>query len=467
MPAGQGTTLHPDAVIESASPSTLASSLRADPVLPHGPITRNEPPDNLGAGAPAMTVLIGFADALAAIEAFWALRDDGWAVVAFARRDSRPALSRCQGVRIVEITAPEEDAAAARSDLAGLLASLCPAAVLPLCDQSVWLCDQVHSSRRGHEDHLRTPLRGRNGANDVFRVAGPTGEQARTALDKLRQLELAERAGFAVPPWTRIDAGQLTNDDPSSPGTGKPPWFVKPALAVEEREDRLVRPSGRVASDIDAARAIAADFAGPAIAQPVITGTGEGVFGLATEGGVVGWCAHRRVRMMNPRGSGSSACRSIPVAPDVREAAERFVELAGWRGVFMIELLRNDTGPYFMELNGRSWGSMALSCRRGYAFPAWAVQSRLDPTFRPTVPVNARHLTCRHLGGELVHLAFVLRGARDKDSRVWPSRREAVRDVLTFRHGEAWYNWRRDEPAVLAADTWQAVRGQFLRWTSG
>ena len=395
-----------------------------------------------------MTVLIGFADALAAIEASWALRDQGWDVVAFARRGSRPALSRCRGVRIVEITAPEEDSAAACADLATVLASLRPAAVLPLCDQSVWLCDRVSAVE---------PV-------ESVPVAGPTGERARTALDKLRQLELAEEAGFAVPPWTHADVAE---HDLGFRGPGNPPWFVKPALAVEERDGRLLRPSGKVAGDTDAASAIGSDFAGPAVAQPVLTGVGEGVFGLATEEGVVGWCAHRRVRMMNPRGSGSSACRSIPVAADVREAAERFIRLAGWRGIFMIELLRSDSPrPYFMELNGRCWGSMALSCRRGYAFPAWAVQSRLDPAFRPAVPVDAPHLTCRYLGGELIHLAFVMRGARDKDPRLWPSRSRAVRDVFKLRRGEAWYNCRRGEPAVIAVDTWQAVRGQLLRWRS-
>jgi hypothetical protein len=392
----------------------------------------------------ATTVLIGFADALAAIEACWALRDHGCEVVAFARRGSRPALSRCRGVRIVEIAAPEEDAPAARADLATLLASLQPAAVLPLCDQSLWLCDQVQ----------------------LVPIAGPTGEQTRVALDKRRQLEMAVRAGFLVPPWTLTDGRGQMNGGPPLPGPGQPPWFVKPALAVEEREGRLVRPTGKIAGDVDSARAIASDLPGPAIVQPVLTGTGEGVFGLATEDGVVGWCAHRRIRMINPRGSGSSACRSIPVAADVREAAERFVELAGWRGIFMIELLRNGAGAYFMELNGRSWGSMALSCRRGYAFPAWAVQSRLDPTFKPAVPINAGHLTCRHLGGELIHLAFVLRGARGRDSRAWPGRRQAALDVLRFRRGQAWYNWRPGEPAVLAADTWQTVRTQFRRWTS-
>lgn len=414
-----------------------------------------------------MTVLIGFAEALAAIEASWTLRDHGCDVVAFARRGSRPALSHCRGVRIVEITAPEDDTAEACADLATLLASLRPVAVLPLCDQSVWLCDQVHSSRCPEEADLRTARLGGAGANGAVPMAGPTGEQARTALDKLRQLELAEKAGFAVPPWTNTDVDHPASAHPSFCGPGSPPWFVKPALAVEEREGRLVRPSGGVARDVDTALAIAASFAGPAIAQPVITGTGEGVFGLATAEGVVGWCAHRRIRMMNPRGSGSSACRSIPVAADVREAAERFIRFAGWRGLFMIELLRDDTDrPYFMELNGRSWGSMALACRRGYAFPAWAVQSRLYPAFRPAVPVDAGHLTCRYLGGELIHLAFVMRGARDRDPRVWPTRREAVRSVLKFRRDEAWYNSRRGEPTVLAADTWQAVRRQLLQWRS-
>ena len=54
-----------------------------------------------------------------------------------------------------------------------------------------------------------------------------------------------------------------------------------------------------------------------------------------------------------------------------------------------------------------------------------------------------------------------MRGARNRDPRAWPSRREALRDVLRLRRGEAWYNWRRGEPAVLAVDTWQAVRGQL------
>ena len=65
------------------------------------------------AGAP---VLMGFADALAAPETAWSLLASGRPVVAFARRGARPALRRCKGVELVEITAPEQDSRQALAD---------------------------------------------------------------------------------------------------------------------------------------------------------------------------------------------------------------------------------------------------------------------------------------------------------------------------------------------------------------
>jgi hypothetical protein len=185
-------------------------------------------------------------------------------------------------VRIVEITAPEEDTTAARADLATLLASLRPVAYSAM--RSVGgLCDQVHSSRCPQEDHLRNAPPGGVEAKEVVPVAGPTGEQARTALDKLRQLELAEKAGFVVPPWTHADVDHVANHNPPFRGPGQPPWFVKPALAVEEREGRLVRPS--VGSP--RRRRGARDRRGLRRSSDSAAGDhwyGRGVFGLATEG---------------------------------------------------------------------------------------------------------------------------------------------------------------------------------------
>jgi len=378
-----------------------------------------------------LRILIGFADALAAIESAWCLRDDGFEVVAFAREGTKPALARSRTVRVVAITPPEQDALACAADLTALIRELYPSAVLPLDDHAVWLCDRAYAEFTSADQPV---------------IAGPVGPLAAIALDKRQQLRAAEAAGLSVPPTVEVGGGQ-------PPGDG--PWIVKPAMAVELSEGRLRRPTGRSAATIAQVQEVAAAIGGPAIAQPLIEGTGEGVFGLAAEGGVVAWSAHRRIRMMNPRGSGSSACRSIPVAAELGAPVGDFIAKTGWRGLFMIEFLRDVTGrPWFMELNGRAWGSMALACLRGYAYPSWAVRQAMRQEFVPSEPEAAPHLTARHLGREVVHLGAVL-------THGGAPRLKTVRNVVALRRSDRWYNWRRGELGVFAADSLATIRGQL------
>jgi hypothetical protein len=384
-------------------------------------------------------VLIGFADALAAIESAWSLVDDGFEVHAFARRGTRPAIARSKSVRVIDITPPEQDADRSAADLTAVLAQMSPAVVLPLDDHAIWLCDRVAAAQSSGADQ--------DVASKVT-VAGPVGRSASLALDKRLQLRRAEAAGLQVPA-TRDAA----SEQPSGPG----PWMVKPALAAQLRGGTLHRPGGRVASSYQEVRDAAAAIGGPAIVQPLIAGTGEGVFGLATDSGITALSAHRRIRMMNPRGSGSSACRSVPVADDLIRPVRDFIEGSEWRGLFMIELLRDEQGQsWFMELNGRAWGSMALACRRGFAYPTWAVRAALDAGFVPPEPAGVPHLTARHLGREIVHLGAVI-------TRGGAPRLSTARGVLTLRRDERWYNWRSDQVGVFAADTWTTVRSQLRR----
>ena len=314
---------------------------------------------------PKLTVLIGFADSLAAIESAWCLLDHGFEVCAFTRSGTVPALARSKRVRVVPVTAPEQ--------LSSLIRDLRPAAVLPLDDHAVWVADR----------YAQRPVPG----GPV--IAGPTGKLATIALDKREQLLLAATAGFLVP-----ESADAATEQPAGDG----PWMVKPALAVELRDGRLHRPVGRMAVTPAQVRQIAAWIGGPAIAQPMLAGTGEGVFGIATAAGAAALSAHRRVRMMNPRGSGSSACRSVPLATDLGGPVREFISGCEWRGLFMVEMLRDTAGrPWFMELNGRTWGSMALARHRGLSYPSWAVQAALDPEFTLPYPglaeVQAPHAT--------------------------------------------------------------------------
>jgi hypothetical protein len=374
-------------------------------------------------------VLVGFAEALAAIESAFSLLDAGYELVAFTREGKRPALASSRSVRVVPVPAPEDDADGCVAAVQALVAQYQPVAILPLDDHSVWVCDRLSA--------------------DAV-VAGPRGDMAHLALDKAIQLALAEKAGLLVPPTTA----------PSAPG-GDGPWMVKPSAAIVYQDGKLLRPVGRVATNPAEVAEIAAKIPGQVLVQPIIEGVGEGVFGFAAGGEVYGLTGHQRVRMMNPRGSGSSACRSVPVDPALVEPTRAFVAESGWTGIFMIELLRDGAGrPWFMELNGRTWGSMVLARRRGLPYPEWAVRAAVDPQWTPPQWTETPHVMARHLGRELVHLLAVLRGARGTDKGHWPRRGATIRAMLRREPGTYWYNTRRGEMRVFIRDTWQTVAAQ-------
>jgi hypothetical protein len=393
-------------------------------------------PTGLGAGR----ILIGFADALSAPECAWSLLAAGHTVAAFAKSGSRPPLRRCKEISIVEMTCPKVDLPAARADFRRLLESGRFSAVMPLDDDSVWLCSAAASERA-----------------DVP-VLGPTGSTAQLTLDKRLQLEAATAAGFAVPPTKHIESV----DDIMA--LSEFPTVLKPALAIVDRGNVLERATGRVcANRSELARAAQAWTGEPLLAQPLISGSGEGLFGIAGPTGLHALSAHRRIRMMNPQGSGSSACASAHVDPAQAVLAEKMLLNAGWRGLFMLEFLRDKAGTrWFMELNGRSWGSMALARRAGLEYPAWAMEQLRDDTFEPPATPYSEQ-TCRHLGRELIYLLMVMRGPRSVALTDWPPRFKAVREVFRFNRKDGWYNWRPDARAVFFDETVRTVLDQIRR----
>jgi hypothetical protein len=123
------------------------------------------------------------------------------------------------------------------------------------------------------------------------------GEQARLALDKRLQLAAARHSGLCVPETVEARGGDL------GPNVEAFPVVAKPALAAEERDGRLTRGAGTMCMDrrqLDNAL-VAASGGSPWLVQPLLSGVGEGLFGMATAGRPAALSAHRRIRMMNPR----------------------------------------------------------------------------------------------------------------------------------------------------------------------
>jgi hypothetical protein len=417
------------------------------------------------------SVLVGFAEALAAPEVAASLLAAGYGVLAFKRRGRPAPLRRLRGVELIEVTPPEEDLTACAAEVAA--AARGHDATMPLDDLAVFVCDRC--------------------LPDDAPLAGPRGAHARLALDKRLQLRAAEAAGFAVPAWVELAAdGSFANGEGAAPGnssrlgalaapedSSRPrapaagrawttdlglPAILKPALAAEAIDGRLRRLAPRAVASIAELEAVRGAWGDstPVIVQRWVDGVGGGVFGLADEEGVGYLSAHRRVRMMNPAGSGSSACVSTPVPEELLAPVGRLLRDACWRGMFMVEFLRSADTCWFMELNGRPWGSLALARRLGYEYPAWAIDRLLDETSALPEPPPFSELLCRHLGRELVHLLFVLRGP-SAPVGTWPGRGETVRALLRGdRRHTAWYNLGPGMLGVFLEDTWRTVVDQTL-----
>ena len=399
------------------------------------------------------TVIVGFAEALSAPEVTWSLTDSGFDVVAFTRQGCRPSLRKSRFVRLVEIAAPEEDFRRAAEELESAVAQISetakrPVGLMPLDDTAVLLCADA-----------KLP-------HDVVLI-GPRGELSQVALDKRRQIRLAEEAGFSVPRsrWFETD-GEIPPNDIDFP------VIVKPALAMRKRGATVAKGRTWICSDqkeFEAALAASVKDA-PTLVQQYVTGEGQGLFGLATPRGVVGWSGHRRLRMMNPNGSGASACTTVrTIDPDCKAAAERFVRACGWSGLFMIEMLREESGKlWFIEFNGRPWGSMALARRIGFEYPAWAAQLALEPEKSIDVPpITDWAPVCRHLGREILYLLFLLRGPQSKAITTWPSIWTGLASVVRTGRNDRWYNWRGDDSGFSATVTSRFVTNWLNRNANG
>ncbi len=232
------------------------------------------------------------------------------------------------------------------------------------------------------------------------------------ASDKYRTIELARSLGIPVPSTWLISSSREMETLPQLTF----PVVVKDRFSVRWVDNKAVFGSVAYAYSQEELAIRIADrlqAAGDVLIQEFVRGTGIGFSCFSLDGDARIPFQWRRIRETDPRGSGSSARRSIAVDPITAECSAKLIHAAGFDGIAMVEY-KQEAGVghnVLMEINGRPWGSIQLAIASGVDYPRYVVDWWLSRTKPPKEIAFKTGITCRRMAGELTHLENLRRGA--------------------------------------------------------
>jgi predicted ATP-grasp superfamily ATP-dependent carboligase len=265
-------------------------------------------------------------------------------------------------------------------------------------------------------------------------LLGPSTEQIELLFDKSKTLLLAQSAGVATPrsqTVTRETMASLSENDVELPAV------IKPGRSESIIEDRVVRGGG---TDYAYSREELIEKADKMLArtpevlvQEFIDGYGVGISGIFRNGDPVALFGHRRIRESNPLGGPSAVAVSMSVTDPLYHSTTEIIASTGYTGAAMVEykIDRESRTPYFMEVNGRLWGSIHLALAAGLDLPyiLWHIAS--DGT-APTESDYVEGVVARNLFGDTKHLVKALKGRPKQWPGPYPSRWRATRDYISL-----------------------------------
>jgi protein-tyrosine-phosphatase/predicted ATP-grasp superfamily ATP-dependent carboligase len=233
----------------------------------------------------------------------------------------------------------------------------------------------------------------------VTKVIGPSHESYALAHNKLASLELLARMGVKAPEFKLVESIDCVPPVEF-------PCFAKPLFSAKVIGGRLHGSSVAKILDPKALiRKLRDDLAIPIMLQQPVEGTGVGINFAAHEGRLLGISVTERIHEPG-FGGGSSYRKTGHITPSLVRLATDLAAHLSWSGFMMIECKRRNDELYFMELNGRPWGSIPLSIFAGVDYPKLvldAYEGKAPATcVLPTREVYARHLK-KDLGWALKH----------------------------------------------------------------
>jgi predicted ATP-grasp superfamily ATP-dependent carboligase len=255
----------------------------------------------------------------------------------------------------------------------------------------------------------------------ICRLVMPSHAALQFASDKYRTIELAQSMGISVPKTTLVQLGQKL-----------PQSMIFQFLVVKDRfsirwVDKKIDEStdnkidkkaelGRIAYTSSSEEAQSKideriDAAGDVLTQEFVAGVGVGFSCFVIGGKACLPFQWERVREVDPRGSASSARKSIPLDKQIASLSQQLLIRMNFEGIAMVEYKRTSDGKFMlMEVNGRPWGSIGLPIACGIDYPRYVIDWVISGTLPPESISYRENVLCRRIVGEMTHLANIRAG---------------------------------------------------------
>lgn len=194
------------------------------------------------------------------------------------------------------------------------------------------------------------------------------------------------------------------------------------------------------------------------LVQEYCPGQGIGQMFLMHKGEIVLEFQHQRIHEWPPEGGVSTLCKSIPLKhhQSCRQRSVELLRAMQWEGVAMVEY-RYDSASneyFFMEVNGRFWGSLPLAIAAGVPFATALVQTAGGSALNIEQP-EYPSIQCRFMIPEvrrLVRLLFQSKSIQDPSYR-YSKIKEFFDFFLYFFHPKmSYYLFTLSDPGPFFAD---------------
>lgn len=295
----------------------------------------------------------------------------------------------------------------------------------------------------------------------LCQLAMPSHSAIEFASDKFRTIELAQEIGIGAPK-TRLVRSLADLSGLKELGF---PAVVKDRFSVRWIQQKAVFGSVAYAyspEDLQKRVADRLEKAGDVLVQEFMSGQGIGFSCFVAGGKTFLPFQWLRVREVDPRGSASSARKSIALDDALVFQSQQLITRMGFEGIAMVEYKRTSDGRLIlMEINGRPWGSIGLPFAAGIDYPRYLIDWWLEGKLPPEKIAYREEILCRRAVSELTHLSNI-RAGRPANwpvtyPRFWPT---FLRMSLPWRPGMCYDDlWISDlRPGIAALRNWFQVR---------